>query len=116
MGIGLFVLSYGGSYIGALAAPSILSWLYVPIIGPWPLLDDVRQFTTREAERPVKALLVADGVMQAAGVAMWVGGALGRSQQLLRVPPDGGLQPLATVSVRPYFEPNGYGMSFQGMF
>src|SRR5690606_28653423 len=43
-GIGFFSLSYAGAYVGALSSPTTLSWLYVPLIGPWVLIDDAERF------------------------------------------------------------------------
>ena len=85
-GIGFFVLSYGAAYVGALSAPSSLAWLYVPLVGPWALLDDAEDFAPKGGVRLTKMLLVTDGAFQIAGVLMWIGGTLGRGQQLLKNP------------------------------
>jgi len=120
MGVGTFAVAYGASYVAALSSPSILSWLYVPVIGPWPVLDDVRQFTTDEAERPVKALLVADGVMQIAGLSLWLGSALLREQQLVRIPPEAAkasTTELVSYELAPWFDERGNpGLAVQGVF
>ncbi len=74
-GVGFFGLGYGAAYVGALADPSRLSWLFVPLVGPWISLGQVESG---------KILLVIDGVLQAAGGLVLFGGLLGSGEQLVR--------------------------------
>jgi hypothetical protein len=84
------------------------------------VLDDVKEFTADEAERPVKALLVADGVMQIAGLSLWVGSALLREQQLVRIPPETARSQapeLVSYEVSPFLDERGnLGLSLRGAF
>lgn len=59
--------------------PKCDTWpLYIPVLGPWLTMGFVHK---KGATDPlVDALLAFDGLGQAAGLAMLIGGALGRSQ------------------------------------
>lgn len=72
-----FGVGYGAAYVGALAVPGRVAALYVPVIGPFMVLEG--------REPWVKGLLIADGVIQAAGAVLLIGGIAGRGEQLLRV-------------------------------
>ena len=115
-GIGVFAFSYAGAYIGALSAPTSLSWLYVPLIGPWTLIDDAEDFAPDGGVRLTKVLLVTDGAFQVAGALMWLGGTLGRGQQLLRDPAREQAQQRPRVLLAPSVSPLGYGLRVHATF
>jgi len=114
-GIGFFALSYGTAYLAALSSPSTLAWLYVPLVGPWPLLANAEDFAPEGGVGMTKVLLVTDGALQVAGALLWLGGVMGRGQQLLRTPAEEQAQaPLVWVS--PKVGRNGYSVDFGGLF
>ena len=76
-GLLFFGVGYGAAYAGALAVPGRVAALYVPVIGPFTVLEG--------RETWVKGLLIADGVVQAAGAILLIGGIAGSGEQLLRV-------------------------------
>lgn len=115
-GIGFFSLSYAGAYVGALSSPTTLSWLYVPLIGPWVLIDDAERFAPEGRVGMTKVLLAADGALQVAGALMWLGGTLGRGQQLLRDPPQVQARDRPRVWLTPGVEPHGYGLRVHALF
>ncbi len=115
-GIGFFALSYGAAYIAALSAPSSVAWLYVPLIGPWPLIHKAKDFAPENGVRMTKLLLVSDGALQIAGALMWLGGSLGRGQQLLRdpqAPPSATAKP---IWVSASLSADGYQVDVRGLF
>jgi len=114
-GIGFFALSYGTAYLAALSSPSTLAWLYVPLVGPWPLLAKAEDFAPKDGVGMTKVLLVADGALQVAGALLWFGGVMGRGQQLLRAPAEEQAQ-LPAVWVSPTVGQSGYSVSFGGIF
>jgi len=114
-GIGFFAISYSAAYVAALTTPTSLSWLYVPLIGPWPLLKDAEDFAPEGGVGMTKVLLVADGALQIAGALLWIGGTLGREQQLLRTPVTE--EPHASrVWVAPTVSRGGYSVNVGGLF
>lgn len=117
-GIGFFAAGYGAAYIAALSSPTSLSWLYVPLVGPWPLLDDAKEFAPEGSVRMTKLILVADGALQIAGALMWIGGSLGRRQQLLREPPPnpGESQTVDALWLSPTVVRGGYALNVGGLF
>lgn len=78
-GLWFFGISYAGAYATALAAPQEVGALFVPVAGPWLVLGDVE-------DRGAKAALVLDGVLQAAGALLVIGGIAGTERQLVREP------------------------------
>jgi hypothetical protein len=76
-GLLFFGVGYGAAYVGALAVPGRVAALYVPVIGPFTVLEG--------RETWVKGLLIADGVVQAAGAILLIGGIAGSGEQLIRV-------------------------------
>lgn len=62
-GLGMFVAGYGASVITAAGAKSRRAWtpLYIPVVGPFMAVD------TLNAEAAGLGLLIADGILQAAG-------------------------------------------------
>jgi hypothetical protein len=112
---GLFFFgSYGAAYAVALSMPSQLSWLYVPLVGPWGALGKANLF---EQDLTVKALLVTDGAMQAAGAILWLSGYLLRGEQLLRLSADSVQSAtLGQVYVAPVRTEDGFGVNVGGLF
>jgi hypothetical protein len=95
-------LSYGGAYIAALSLPGELAWMQAPVLGPWLALDNAD-------DKGLKALMIADGVLQAGGAALIIGGVLGRGHRLVRT-----TTPLVRLS--PQVLPGGYGVSLGSVF
>jgi hypothetical protein len=114
-GIGFFGLSYGAAYLAALSAPTSLGWLYVPLVGPWALLGKAEDFAPEGGVGMTKVLLVSDGAIQVAGALLWLGGVIGRGQQLLRTPTAEQAQ-LPTVWVSPTVGQDRYSVNFGGLF
>lgn len=101
-GIVFFGVGYAGAYAAALSLPGRLAWMYAPILGPWLSLKNV--------DAPeLKAVLVADGVLQASGALLIVGGAAQSGSQLVR-------SEELTVRVAPRIDPHGAGVGFVGSF
>lgn len=96
-----FGIGYSAAYVGALALPGRLTWLYAPVIGPFMALEG--------REGYAKALLIADGVLQGAGAALLIGGIAGRGQQLVRIE-------WAGISLQPSPAPIGCGVGVLGAF
>ena len=73
-GLATFAVGYGAAVIGAATSDDSdsLNRLYVPVAGPWLALDQRPDCPIERArcdrETSTKALLVTDGVIQAAGV------------------------------------------------
>jgi hypothetical protein len=109
-GILFFGLSYGGAYIGALVLPQRLSWLYAPIVGPWAALQE------DELGGWLRALLVTDGALQAAGAALLLGGIAGRGQQLVRGEMARASPPRVTLVPRATLSRSQLGVGFTGSF
>jgi hypothetical protein len=100
-GLLFFGIGYGAAYAGALAVPGRVAALYVPVVGP---------FTVLEGREPlVKGLLIADGVIQAAGAILLIGGIAGRGEQLIRVD-------WAGLTVAPSAGPSWAGLEVVGDF
>jgi len=100
-GLLFFGIGYGAAYVGALALPGRLSWLYAPVVGPF--------FALEGREDWAKALLIADGVLQSAGAALLIGGIAGKGKQLVRID-------FAGVKVVPSATPKGCGVGVLGAF
>jgi len=110
-GLVFFAISYSGAYVGALVLPQRLSWLYAPVVGPFAALqeDDLGGL--------VRALLVADGALQAAGAGLLIGGIIGRGQQLVRgEQPTSSKRPTVEVAATPTIAGGGVGLSCFGSF
>jgi hypothetical protein len=95
-------LSYGGAYIAALSLPGKLAWMQAPVLGPWLALDNAD-------DKGLKALIIADGVLQAGGAALIIGGIVGRGHRLVRTSTP-------IVRVTPHTLPGGYGVSLGSVF
>lgn len=113
-GIAFFAVGYGGAYVAALTTPTSLSWLYVPLLGPWMLIDNAEEFAPEGGVGMTKVLLVTDGALQIAGALLWLGGSLGRQQQLLRTP--GTEEQASRVWVSPSVSSNGTTLHVGGLF
>ncbi len=81
-GAGFFAAGYGAAYVGAVANPTELAWLFAPVIGPWITMGKVDSG---------EVLLAVDGVLQGAGALVLIGGLIGSGKQLVRqeLPPPG---------------------------
>lgn len=96
-GVFFLGISYGLAFAGAVAYPSRLQALYIPVAGPWVAMGRVEKQSGR-------ALLLADGSLQGAGTILILGGLLVAGRQLVREVPDlGGRERphLATVYIAP---------------
>lgn len=102
VGLLFFGLSYGGAYVAALSLPGRMSWMYAPVLGPWLALK-------HEEDEGLEVLIIADGVLQAAGAALIIGGVAGRGYRLVR-------NEQTTVYVTPEIRPHAYGVSLGGAF
>jgi len=100
-GLLFFGVGYSAAYIGALAVPGRVAALYVPVIGPFTVLEG--------RETWVKGLLIADGVLQGAGAILLIGGIAGRGEQLIRVD-------WAGLHFAPSAGPGGAGLEVMGDF
>jgi hypothetical protein len=100
-GLLFFGVGYGAAYVGALAVPGRVAALYVPVIGPFTVLEG--------RETWVKGLLIADGVVQAAGAVLLIGGIAGSGEQLLRVD-------WAGLTLAPTAGPTGAGLEVMADF
>jgi hypothetical protein len=76
-GLWFFGVSYAGAYVTALSVPGKLSFMYLPVLGPWLALGNAE-------DDALRLLIIADGAFQAAGAALLVGGIVGRGYQLVR--------------------------------
>jgi hypothetical protein len=95
-------LSYGGAYVAALSLPGELAWMQAPVLGPWLALDNADG-------KGLKALIIADGVLQAGGAALIIGGIVGRGHRLVRTSTP-------IVRLTPLTLPGGYGVSLGSVF
>jgi len=110
-GLVFFAISYSGAYVGALALPQRLSWLYAPVVGPFAALQQ------DELGGLVRALLVADGALQAAGAGLLIGGIIGRGQQLVRGEQSArSKRPRLELAATPTITASGVGLSCYGSF
>lgn len=97
-------LGYGGAYAAAMSRPGDVSWLYVPVLGPWIEVADRKQ--------ELRGLLALDGLLQTVGGGLVVYGVLASGEQLVR---DEGAT--AHVHVSPtMMGKNGYGVWLDGVF
>ena len=74
--------------------------LFIPVAGPFITIG------TADTDRPASVLLVANGIAQSAGLAMFVAGLAVQQDVLVRIPTYGGVE----VEMRPIV-----GKSFQGV-
>jgi len=100
-GLLFFGVGYGAAYVGALALPGRLSWLYAPVVGPFLALEGREDYA--------KGLLIADGVLQSAGAALLIGGIAGKGKQLVRIE-------FAGLKLVPSTSPKGCGVGVLGAF
>jgi hypothetical protein len=91
-----------------------MSWLYIPLIGPWGALEKARLF---EQDLTVKTLLVTDGAMQAAGAILWLSGYLLRGEQLLRLTNESiETAVVEHLYILPTHSAQGFGLTLGGLF
>lgn len=95
--------SYGASYAMALSLPGNVSWLYVPVLGPWIKVSDSQQ--------SLRGVIAIDGFFQTVGAGLLIGGLVASGRQAVR--DDSGL---ARVEVVPLFGPGGGGAAVVGVF
>jgi hypothetical protein len=76
-GLLFFGIGYTSAYIGALSVPGDLAGLYLPVLGPFLVLENKKDY--------VKGVLIANGVIQGAGAILLIGGIVGSGEQLIRV-------------------------------
>lgn len=69
-------LGYGVAYASALALPGQVSWLYVPVLGPWVKVADRGQ--------SLRGWIAVDGLFQTVGAGLVVGGIATGGKQLVR--------------------------------
>ncbi len=96
-----FGLGYSAAYVSALAIPGKVAALYVPVVGPFFVLEGQAGY--------VKGLLIADGVIQGAGAILLIGGIAGSGEQLIRVD-------WAGMRFAPVAGPGAAGLSVAGDF
>ena len=101
-GILFLTVGYGAAYAGAVSYPHELAWLYAPLIGPWLALGH----TDREA---LRLGLIADGVIQAGGAILLVGGLAATGMRLIKTPKT-------EVQLVPHSNKTGFGFGLQGSF
>ena len=99
-------VSYGAAYVSALALPGRLSWMLLPVAGPWILVADETQ--------PKRGLLALDGAVQGVGFCLLVGGIIAAGHHLVRdqqMIETGRLVVVPTTVGR-----SGYGVGLGGVF
>lgn len=97
-------IGYGAAYVAALSLPGNVSYLYLPVAGPW--------IEIAQKDQGLKGLLVLDGAFQTVGASLLVYGIAASGHQLVR---DEGL--LAKMLVTPALVGrNGYGVWVVGSF
>jgi hypothetical protein len=69
-------VGYGAAYAAALSLPGDLSWMYVPVVGPWVEVGN--------RARSVRGLYAVDGLLQTVGGGLLVGGLVASGRQLVR--------------------------------
>jgi hypothetical protein len=82
VGASTFVASYAAAaVVGATSDHDHADRLLIPVAGPWIALDDWNTCTATQAlctaSNADKALLIADGVVQAAGLVLMIDGLMG---------------------------------------
>lgn len=91
-------VGYGGAYVAALSLPGDVSYLYLPVAGPW--------IEVAQKGQELKGLLILDGFFQTVGASLLVYGIAASGRQLVR---DEGV--LARLRVAPVMMGrNGYGV------
>ena len=101
-GLVFFSASYSAAYIAALSFPNELSWMYLPVGGPWLALS-------RVSERELKTVLIVDAVFQAGGAILLLGGIASSGSQLVRTE-------TTQLHVVPQLGARGGGLHFAGSF
>jgi len=96
---------YAGAYVAALTLPGKLSWMYVPVVGPWVKIAD--------SETPYPGLIAVDGFFQTVGAGLVVGGIAMANQQLVR---QDAVTAKAHVHVTPVASSSGGGVFVFGDF
>ena len=67
---------YGGAYVAALSLPGELSYLYIPVAGPWIEVADKHQ--------GLRGLIAVDGFFQTVGATLVIYGIAASGRQLVR--------------------------------
>jgi hypothetical protein len=97
-------IGYGAAYVGAISLPGEVSWLYVPVIGPWAEVADKNQ--------DLRGLIAIDGILQTVGAGLLIGGIATAGHRLVRDD-----APVARIQVMPTrLGRNGYGLSVFSVF
>jgi len=69
-------IGYGSAYIAALSQPGDVSWLYLPVFGPWIEVAD--------SDQSMRGLLAMNGFLQTVGAGLVIGGVAWSGRQLVR--------------------------------
>jgi hypothetical protein len=97
-------IGYGAAYAAAISLPGELSWLYAPVVGPWVKVADKNQ--------DLRGLIAIDGLLQAVGAGLLIGGIATSSHRLVRDD-----APAARIEVVPArFGRSGYGVAVFAVF
>lgn len=97
-------IGYGAAYVSAISLPGELSWLYVPVIGPWAEVAD--------KDQDLRGLIAIDGLFQTVGAGLLVGGIATAGHRLVRDD-----APAARLQITPTrLGRNGYGLAVFSVF
>jgi hypothetical protein len=97
-------IGYGAAYVSAISLPGELSWLYVPVIGPWAEVAD--------KEQDLRGLIAIDGLFQTVGAGLLIGGIATAGHRLVRDD-----APLARIQITPTrLGRDGYGLTVFSVF
>jgi hypothetical protein len=97
-------VGYGGAYVSALSLPGSISYLYIPVLGPW--------IEVGQKEQGLRGLIAVDGFFQTVGATLVIYGIAAHGRQLVR---DEGV--LAKLRITPgAIGRDGYGLWMRGAF
>jgi hypothetical protein len=97
-------VGYGAAYVAAISLPGEVSWLYVPVIGPWAEVADKNQ--------DLRGVIAIDGLFQTVGAGLLIGGIATAGHRLVRDD-----APAARIQVTPTrLGRNGYGLAVFSVF
>jgi len=97
-------IGYGAAYVSAISLPGELSWLFVPVIGPWAEVAD--------KDQDLRGLIAIDAVFQTVGAGLLIGGIVTAGHRLVRDD-----APVARIQVTPTrLGRNGYGLAVFSVF